>query len=484
MHQDLATRQKNTIRENLLYSSGPLVTHEGGGFEGADLSVVQNTSLGLSLWGYTCTIGNRACIQEIIIERESAIEEIMLFGYATNAPTEPVINDLRMALYDVDPETGAEPFLGNLDDNVLENIAWSGMYRAVEEAPDNTHRPVSRIIYRFEEHLMLPAGTYWIWFEMSQESAGLIFTPPVTVPGEAATGNARQFGYSSGLYEPIFDAENPQGLPVRVYGRYKPAAPMLALSADNAIDIPLSQTFTWVASEFAETYQFQLSTDNGFADIVRDEQCLENRAVIISGLQPNTIYYWRVRGVQGTSITSEWSESRLFTTQLLVPEQVVLIHPENNGAHIDSDPEFSWLDAEFADTYDFQLALDPNFQTLVDNREQLGETTLTRGLNLDENQQYYWRVRASNLAGNSSWSETWTFNTDIVVSAGHEDLPVRLLLHQNYPNPFNPVTTIRFEVHEPGQVKISVYSEIGELVATLIDQFKNPGIHTIHFDAR
>jgi len=233
---------------------------------------------------------------------------------------------------------------------------------------------------------MLPAGTYWIWFEMSQESAGLIFTPPVTVPGEAATGNARQFGYSSGLYEPIFDAENPQGLPVRVYGRYKPAAPMLALSADNAIDIPLSQTFTWVASEFAETYQFQLSTDNGFADIVRDEQCLENRAVIISGLQPNTIYYWR--------------------------------------------------------------------------------------------------VRASNLAGNSSWSETWTFNTDIVVSAGHEDLPVRLLLHQNYPNPFNPVTTIRFEVHEPGQVKISVYSEIGELVATLIDQFKNPGIHTIHFDAR
>ncbi len=37
------------------------------------------------------------------------------------------------------------------------------------------------------------------------------------------------------------------------------------------------------------------------------------------------------------------------------------------------------------------------------------------------------------------------------------DSPSGITVHQNYPNPFNPITTISFQLDEPGTVSISVY---------------------------
>jgi chitinase len=56
-------------------------------------------------------------------------------------------------------------------------------------------------------------------------------------------------------------------------------------------------------------------------------------------------------------------------------------------------------------------------------------------------------------------------------------------LMQNYPNPFNPETIIRFELSEPGLVRLSVYDMLGRKVNTLVDDFRSAGLHTIRFDA-
>jgi hypothetical protein len=62
-------------------------------------------------------------------------------------------------------------------------------------------------------------------------------------------------------------------------------------------------------------------------------------------------------------------------------------------------------------------------------------------------------------------------------------LPIQFALHQNYPNPFNPVTHIRFDLPEAGQVSLKIYNVTGQLVAELVDGFRKAGQHEVAFDA-
>jgi photosystem II stability/assembly factor-like uncharacterized protein len=57
------------------------------------------------------------------------------------------------------------------------------------------------------------------------------------------------------------------------------------------------------------------------------------------------------------------------------------------------------------------------------------------------------------------------------------------LLEQNYPNPFNPATTIGFGVQEKSNVKITILNSIGEEVAVVLNEEKEPGYHQIEFNA-
>jgi len=58
-----------------------------------------------------------------------------------------------------------------------------------------------------------------------------------------------------------------------------------------------------------------------------------------------------------------------------------------------------------------------------------------------------------------------------------------LELLPNQPNPFNPETTIRFVVPEKMRVTLSVYDVAGRVVATLVDEVRDPGFHTVAWTA-
>ncbi len=62
-------------------------------------------------------------------------------------------------------------------------------------------------------------------------------------------------------------------------------------------------------------------------------------------------------------------------------------------------------------------------------------------------------------------------------------VPSRFALEQNYPNPFNPTTGIRYQVSGAGLVRLAVYNILGQEVATLVNEVKQPGIYTVQFDA-
>lgn len=73
--------------------------------------------------------------------------------------------------------------------------------------------------------------------------------------------------------------------------------------------------------------------------------------------------------------------------------------------------------------------------------------------------------------------------TATAVNEQHNNIIKNYSLSQNYPNPFNPATTIRYEVPQASFVSLKVYNLIGQEVAVLVNDMKQPGSYTIRFNA-
>ncbi|TRZ64555.1 T9SS C-terminal target domain-containing protein [bacterium] len=56
-------------------------------------------------------------------------------------------------------------------------------------------------------------------------------------------------------------------------------------------------------------------------------------------------------------------------------------------------------------------------------------------------------------------------------------------LFQNSPNPFNPSTSITYEIYSATRVTLKVFAMDGREIATLVDDFRNPGVYKVDFDS-
>lgn len=74
------------------------------------------------------------------------------------------------------------------------------------------------------------------------------------------------------------------------------------------------------------------------------------------------------------------------------------------------------------------------------------------------------------------------YNTNVSLSS--TDLPVNKTteVFQNFPNPFNQLTTIRFNLFQPAQVKVEILNTNGELIKTLVEKKFPAGINEIYWD--
>ncbi len=69
----------------------------------------------------------------------------------------------------------------------------------------------------------------------------------------------------------------------------------------------------------------------------------------------------------------------------------------------------------------------------------------------------------------------------VVTSVEENNIPSGFSLEQNYPNPFNPETTISYKLQIASHVSLKVYDVLGREIATLVDEFKLPGVYNSTF---
>ncbi len=63
-------------------------------------------------------------------------------------------------------------------------------------------------------------------------------------------------------------------------------------------------------------------------------------------------------------------------------------------------------------------------------------------------------------------------------------IPVTYALYQNFPNPFNPSTIIRYDLPRQSHVTIRVFDILGQVVATLVDNEMDAGVHSVEWNGR
>ncbi|MDD3642300.1 MAG: FlgD immunoglobulin-like domain containing protein [Candidatus Krumholzibacteria bacterium] len=95
---------------------------------------------------------------------------------------------------------------------------------------------------------------------------------------------------------------------------------------------------------------------------------------------------------------------------------------------------------------------------------------------------YCYKVAAVDVHGNESGYALLC--SEEITGDEPAPLPAASFLEQNRPNPFNPGTVIAFGIQERAHVSLRIYDAAGRLVASLLDEARPAGQHTIEWNGR
>jgi len=188
-----------------------------------------------------------------------------------------------------------------------------------------------------------------------------------------------------------------------------PAQPLLAYPANNAPDQAPSVQLAWNYAASSSAYALQVSSDSNFSILVLSPQLLDT-TMIVTTLQGEQEYFWRVKGVNiaGDGL---FSQIRKFSTGF--PANPVLLLPNDIQVNTPLSMQFAWKKNPIAASYHFQLSRSSDFTLLVKDTAGYTDTTVTQE-NLIPYTIYFWRVNSTNAIGSSGWASKIPYAAGIV----------------------------------------------------------------------
>ena len=182
---------------------------------------------------------------------------------------------------------------------------------------------------------------------------------------------------------------------------------------DSARGVVIAPTLVWQSVPGAARYHVQLAGSAEFTSLVFEDSTRSDTARTPGHLAGSTQYFWRVSAtnLDGSS-TSPYSGVVRFTTTVDTPLVPILSSPPANAIDVPTTARFSWKQAQYATSYQIQIATDSAYLSPIVNNLNAGDTTITYGP-LAGLRKYYWRVRGINAGVAGSYSANRALTTTI-----------------------------------------------------------------------
>ncbi|MBI3365090.1 MAG: CehA/McbA family metallohydrolase [Ignavibacteriae bacterium] len=246
--------------------------------------------------------------------------------------------------------------------------------------------------------------------------------PPTTLVSSGQVSTSYSYSglsYSSAYYWKVV-AKNSAGTieatgsPWSFTTQEAPPGSFTMLSPANAAqNQQVNGTLSWEGSVGATAYDVYLSTTNPPTTPISSDQI--GTSVAYSGLQTNSVYYWKVIAKNGggsvTAIGAPWS----FATLPPSPGAFGLLSPTDNSLDQPLNSALSWQTSSDAVQYDVYLdTLNPPANLVGAN--QTGNSFTPVGLL--SSRTYYWKVVAKNASGTIvATGSPWRFTIVTLPSA-------------------------------------------------------------------
>lgn len=138
--------------------------------------------------------------------------------------------------------------------------------------------------------------------------------------------------------------------------------------------------------------------------------------------------------------------------------------PPSGTGNLDDDPEF-------ADRNGYDYHLDSSSPLL-----DAGDPGMS-----DPDQSV---IEMGRYGGTSEHTPSSLMKPVVLQTESEPELPDAFAVGQNFPNPFNPETTIAYALPQASDVRLVIYSALGQEVRTLIHGVRPAGFHRIVWDSR